>query len=49
MGAIIATFYALGYTSKEMTEIVETIRFHTLVDLDLKNGFIRGKNIMKFL
>jgi predicted acylesterase/phospholipase RssA len=49
MGAIIATFYALWYTSKEMTEIVETIRFHTLVDLDLKNGLIRWKNIMKFL
>ncbi len=50
MGAIIATFYALGFTSTEMEEIVcKKLKLHTLIDFDLKNGVIRGKKIVKFL
>ena len=49
IGAIIGTFYALGYTSQDMRDIVHELNILKLIDLDLKNGLIKGNKIKKFL
>lgn len=36
MGAIVGTLYALGKTSSDMSEIIESIEWLTLVDIDMK-------------
>lgn len=47
MWAIIATFVALWKTSKEIEEILISLSFFKLIDLDLKTGLIKGKKIEK--
>ncbi len=41
MGAVIATFYALGFSSTRMTEIAKSIKILKLVDLDFIHGFVK--------
>lgn len=41
MGAVIATFYALGFSSREMTEIAQSIKILKLIDLDFIHGFVK--------
>lgn len=49
IGAVIGAFYAAGYTSTEMRQIALETKILKLVDLDLKNGLLKGTKIMKYL
>ncbi len=49
MGAVIATFYALGFSSREMTEIAQSIKILKLIDLDFIHGFVKWEKIVAFL
>lgn len=49
MGAIIATFFALGYTSQEMEEIASEINLIKLIDFNMKKGIIEWKKILSFI
>lgn len=48
IGAVIGAFYAAGYTSTEMRQIALETKILKLVDLDLKNGLLKGNKIMKY-
>lgn len=49
MGAVIAAFYAAGYSSHEMEEIICDSAVLSLVDFDLRHGVLKGKKILAFL
>ncbi len=53
MGSVVGSFYAKGYTTKHMEEIVKKLKFSDLLDLSLapiKNGaLLRSKKMQKKL
>lgn len=49
MGAIIGTFYACGYSSKQMEEILLGINFLQFIDPNFLHGGIKGNKIITFL
>lgn len=49
MGAIIATLMALGKTSHEMEDILDTMEWLKLIDFDMKKWLIKGLKVEKFL
>lgn len=47
--ALIWGFLALGYTSREMSEVVKNISYLKLIDLDLRTGSLKWVKLMKHL
>lgn len=46
IGAIVWAFYAFGFTSSEMRQVVRDTNFLTLIDPDIMHGGIKGRKIM---
>jgi len=49
MGSIVATLYALGYSSEEMKKIAKELNLIKLIDFNMKKGIIEGKKILAFI
>lgn len=49
IGALIGAFYAAGFSTKEMKNIINELNLISLVDLDLKNWLLKWTKITKFL
>lgn len=49
MGAIIGSFYAAGYTAKEIHDIVTKVGWREIVDVSLKTGVFKGERLDAFL
>lgn len=49
IGAIIGAFYACGYTSREMHEIIGEISWIWLIDIDMRHGGIKWEKMVAFL
>ena len=48
MGAIIASLYAFGKTSDEMKDICSSVNYLKLIDIDLRQGLLKGDKIRDF-
>ena len=48
MGAVIAAFYAKGYTGEQMHKIVQECNYLSLLDFDLTAGILKGEKVMRF-
>ncbi|MDD2693300.1 MAG: patatin-like phospholipase family protein [Candidatus Gracilibacteria bacterium] len=46
IGAIVGAFYAFGFTSTEMRQVVRDTKFLTLIDPDVMHGGIKGRKVM---
>lgn len=46
IGAIVWAFYAFGFTSTEMRQVVRDTKFLTLIDPDVMHGGIKGRKVM---
>lgn len=48
IGAIVGAFYACGYTSTEMQQVIKDTNFLSLIDPDIINGGIKGNKITEY-
>lgn len=49
IGAIVGAFYACGYTSTEMQQVIKDTNFLSLIDPDIINGGIKGDKIVALM